>query len=143
MIGWSDGFTFRNVGGDGMLGGSRPSVAEIPDWTSSAAPSMSRERSNSMVTFVEPWVDVEFIDLMPAMFENSRSRTVATEAAIVSGLAPGRLARTEIVGKSTTGRSDTGRDWYAKIPNAVKLAMTSVVMTGLRMKGAERFISRP
>ena len=58
---------------------------------------------------VEPWLDDEFIDLMPAMFENRRSSGVATDEAIVSGLAPGSEAFTEIVGKSTTGRSETGR----------------------------------
>src|SRR5512139_668581 len=110
MIGWSAGFTFRKVGGDGMLGGSWPSVAAIADCTSSAAPSMSRDRSNSIVTSVEPWLDDEFIDLMPAMFENCRSRGVAIDDAMVSGLAPGRLALTWIVGKSTTGRSETGSD---------------------------------
>ena len=35
---------------------------------------------------------------MPAMAENDFSSGVATVAAIVSGLAPGRLAFTEIVG---------------------------------------------
>src|SRR5512138_3610571 len=100
-MGWSDGFTLRKVGGDGMFGGSRPSVAEMADCTSCAAASMSRSRSNSSVTCVEPWLDEEFIDLIPAMFENCRSSGVAIDDAIVSGLAPGRLDRTEIVGKST------------------------------------------
>ena len=77
-----------------MFGGSWPRRAEIADWTSSAAESMSRSRSNSSVTDVEPWLDDEFIDLMPAMFENWRSSGVATEAAIVSGLAPGSDAFT-------------------------------------------------
>ena len=45
---------------------------------------------------------------MPAIVENCFSSGVATAAAIVSGLAPGRLALTEIVGKSTVGRSLTG-----------------------------------
>ncbi len=42
------------------------------------------------------------------MVENCFSSGVATAAAIVSGLAPGRLALTLIVGKSTFGRSLTG-----------------------------------
>ncbi len=45
---------------------------------------------------------------MPAMVENCFSSGVATAEAIVSGLAPGRLADTEMVGKSTFGRSLTG-----------------------------------
>ncbi len=42
------------------------------------------------------------------MVENSRSSGAATEAAMVSGLAPGIEAETETVGKSTLGRSETG-----------------------------------
>ena len=40
----------------------------------------------------------------PEMVLNWRSRGVATEAAMVSGLAPGRVARTCMVGKSTLGK---------------------------------------
>ncbi len=43
------------------------------------------------------------------MVENCLSSGVATAEAIVSGLAPGRLAETRIVGKSTLGRSLTGQ----------------------------------
>ena len=50
---------------------------------------------------------------MPAIVENCFSSGVATVAAIVSGLAPGRLALTVIVGKSTFGRSLTGSCRYA------------------------------
>ena len=45
---------------------------------------------------------------MPAIVENCFSSGVATDEAIVSGLAPGRLALTWMVGKSTVGRSLTG-----------------------------------
>ena len=58
---------------------------------------------------VEPCLDDEFIALTPAMFENWRSSGVATAAAMVSGLAPGSEAETWMVGKSTFGRSLTGR----------------------------------
>ena len=47
---------------------------------------------------VDPIELTEFMDEMPAMVENSRSSGVATEEAIVSGLAPGTKAVTEIVG---------------------------------------------
>ena len=46
---------------------------------------------------------------MPAMVENWFSRGVATAAAMVSGLAPGKFADTTMVGKSTFGSSLTGR----------------------------------
>ena len=51
---------------------------------------------------------VDVITWMPAMVENSRSSGVATADAMVSGLAPGSEAFTEMVGKSTLGRSLTG-----------------------------------
>lgn len=51
---------------------------------------------------------VDVIESMPAMLESCCSSGVATDAAIVSGLAPGRLAEIEIVGKSTLGSSLTG-----------------------------------
>ena len=57
---------------------------------------------------VEPRALVEVIDVMPDIVENCRSNGVATEEAMVSGLAPARLALTERVGKSTLGRSLTG-----------------------------------
>ena len=56
-----------------------------------------------------PCVLDEVIWSMPWIAENWFSRGVATEDAMVSGSAPGRLAKTWMVGKSTFGRSDTGR----------------------------------
>jgi hypothetical protein len=75
----------------------------------------------------------------PAIVENSFSSGVATEAAIVSGLAPGSDALTWMVGKSTLGRSYTGRPRYANHPKKTNASITSVVITGRRMKSAERF----
>ncbi len=69
---------------------------------------MLRLRSNCMVTCVEPRLLVDVISLMPAMRPNCRSSGVATDEAIVSGLAPGRLAFTCTVGKSTCGSGETG-----------------------------------
>ena len=69
---------------------------------------MSRLRSNCSVMLVLPCPLFELIDVTPAIVENCFSSGVATEAAIVDGLAPGRLAWTWIVGKSTVGRSLTG-----------------------------------
>ena len=81
----------------------------IADWTSCAAASMLRERSNWSVICEPPSVLTEFIEERPAMVENCRSSGVATDEAMVSGLAPGRLAVTSSVGRSTLGRSLTGR----------------------------------
>ena len=50
---------------------------------------------------VDPRLLEDVISVTAAMRLNWRSRGVATADAIVSGLAPGRPACTEIVGKST------------------------------------------
>src|ERR1700712_3373 len=109
MIGWAEGFTLRRVGGVGRLVGNCRLAAEIADCTSCAAASMLRSRSNCSVMLVEPAELDEVIELMPAMVENWFSSGVATADAIVSGSAPGRLALTVMVGKSTFGSSLTGR----------------------------------
>src|SRR5690242_7113439 len=95
-----------------------------------------------MVMLVEPSEFVEVIESMPAMVENCFSRGVATEEAIVSGLAPGREAFTWMVGKSTFGRSLTGSNRYAKMPKIKIAAMTSVVMIGRLMKVSEMLTGR-
>src|ERR1035441_407094 len=57
---------------------------------------------------------------MPAMRPNCRSSGVATEEAIVSGLAPGRAAPTEINGKSICGSGAyTGYPGYHPLPGAL------------------------
>jgi len=59
---------------------------------------MFRSRANCSVIEVDPCVLVEVIDSMPAMVVNCFSSGVATAEAIVSGLAPGRFAFTEMTG---------------------------------------------
>jgi hypothetical protein len=59
---------------------------------------------------------------------------------MISGLAPGKPAPTEMVGKSTCGNGDTGNKRKATAPDK-KIAMTrSVVATGRRMNGSEMFM---
>ncbi|MND09363.1 hypothetical protein D3C83_326250 [compost metagenome] len=58
--------------------------------------------------WVVPSALVEFIESRPAMVENCFSSGVATADAMVSGLAPGNVAVTWIVGKSTFGSAATG-----------------------------------
>ena len=50
---------------------------------------------------MEPRVLVDVISVTPAMRPSCRSSGVATAVAMVSGLAPGSPAETEMVGKST------------------------------------------
>jgi len=106
-MGESAGFTFWYDGGM-IPGGSCRRVFEIAACTSWAAASMLRSRVNCSVIDVFPWVLVDVIWSTPAMVVNCFSSGVATADAMVSGLAPGSEALTEIVGKSTLGRSLTG-----------------------------------
>jgi hypothetical protein len=57
--------------------------------TSRAAASTSRSRSNWSVIEASPSELVDVISVMPAMRPKRRSSGVATDDAIVSGLAPG------------------------------------------------------
>src|ERR1035441_5756942 len=100
-------------------------------WTSRAAASMLRFRSNCRVMLQEPSVLEDVISVTAAIRPNWRSRGVATEDAMVSGLAPGKLAFTEIVGKSTCGSGDTGRMRNASAPDSAIATVRSVVATGL------------
>src|SRR5579883_2632200 len=65
------------------------------------------------------------------------------EEAIISGLAPGREADTEMVGKSTCGKGDTGSRRNAATPDNATAAVNKVVATGRLIKGAERLIHAP
>src|SRR5512138_3810970 len=96
--GWSDGLTFCSDGGEGMSSGSRRRAREMADCTSWAAASMSRSSTNLMVIRVLLVLLVEVITSTPGIVENSRSSGRATAEAMVSGLAPGRLADTWMVG---------------------------------------------
>src|SRR2546422_6107592 len=96
MIGWSAGFTFWYEGGSIPVGSWRR-VLEIAACTSCAAASMLRSSVNWSVMLVLPRLDEEVIWSTPAIVENCFSSGVATAEAMVSGLAPGRLALTWMV----------------------------------------------
>src|SRR6185312_2916966 len=96
-IGAIDGFDLWYDGGR-ICGGSSGSVFEMAAFTSCAADSMSRSSENCRVMFEPPRLLFDVISSMPATAENAFSSGVATVAAIVSGLAPGRLALTLSVG---------------------------------------------
>src|SRR5580692_3759478 len=100
MIGESAGLTLRHEGLLGRFAGNWLRAALMAACTSRAAALMSRSRSNCMVIDVEPSALAELISVIPAMRPNCLSSGVATAEAIVSGLAPGNAALTEIVGKS-------------------------------------------
>ena len=79
---------------------------------------------------------------MPAMRPSDRSKGVATVAAIVSGLAPGSDAETDIVGKSTCGSGATGKMLKATMPARAMPSVIRVVATGRFMKGVEMLMTQ-
>ena len=79
----------------------------------------------------------DVISVMPEILPNCRSSGVATEEAIVSGLAPGKEALTEMVGKSTCGRGETGNSRKATAPDKSYGRQQECVATGRRMKSSE------
>src|SRR5215470_10733094 len=85
----------------------------------------------------------EVISVTPAMRPNWRSSGVATDEAMISGLAPGKLAPTLIVGKSTCGSGATGRCSKATAPASAMAVVSNVVATGRRMNGDEKPMANP
>src|SRR6202165_313068 len=138
----SDGLTFRKLGGIVISIGSRRWAMVSAVCTSSAAASMLRLSSNWMTIAVVPCDDVDDIDEMPAMVESWRSIGPATDAAMVSALAPGKVAVTAMVGKSTLGSAETGSRRKPNTPNAMIDAVSNVVMTGRRIHSSERVIAQ-
>src|SRR5246127_2800201 len=85
----------------------------------------------------------EVISVMPAILPNWRSSGVATDEAMISGLAPGNEAATEMVGKSTCGSGETGKKLNATAPASATATVNRVVATGRRMNGDDRLIPAP
>src|ERR1700722_17164368 len=98
---------------------------------------MSRFRSNCNVMLVDPMVLDDVISVTPAMRVNCFSSGVATEEAIVSGLAPGSCADTWMVGKSTCGSGETGKERNEMMPERAIAPVSRAVPTGLWIKGVE------
>ncbi len=59
---------------------------------------------------------------------------------MVSGLAPGTVAVTEIVGKSTCGSGASGKSGNTTMPSTASAAVNSEVAIGRRMNGSEKFM---
>src|SRR5437667_7195802 len=104
---------------------------------------MFRLRSNCNTIVEAPSRLVDVISVTPAMRPNWRSSGVATDDAMVSGLAPGSADWTWIVGNSTCGSGETGRRANEAAPASAIAAVIRVVATGRRMKGEERLTPRP
>src|SRR5579871_24627 len=108
-------------------------------WTSWAAASMLRFRSNCIVICELPRTLVDVICASPAICANCVSSGWATDEAMISGLAPGSWALTRIVGKSTCGSGATGSSGKATTPTRKIPAISRVVATGRSMNGREMF----
>src|SRR5690606_14928239 len=121
--------------------GSRLREALMAACTSRAAPLISRSRSNWMMIRVEPWLLRLLIWLTPAILPRDLSSGVATLEAMISGLAPGRLACTVITGKSILGSGETGNRPKLTPPSSRIARLISMVATGRAIKGADRFIA--
>src|SRR4051812_4020994 len=135
MIGACDGLILRYCGMPGRALGSSDRLALMAAWTSRAATLMSLVRSNITLMRVDPCELLDDSSLTPAMVPRARSSGVATLEAIVSGLAPGRLAETKMTGKSTCGSGDTANSVNATAPASTIERFSSVVATGRRMNG--------
>ena len=76
------------------------------------------------------------IAVTPGILPSARSSGVATVAAILSGLAPGRLAWICTAGKSTCGRGATGSMRQANNPSKTMPTAKSDEATGRFIKGS-------
>ena len=108
-IGAAAGLALRKVGSVGRSPGRSLSAALSAACTSRAAPSMLRRKSNCTVMRDRPSELTEVNSVTPEISPSRRSSGAATVAAMMLGSAPGRLAVTKMVGKSTLGRLATGR----------------------------------
>ena len=86
-----------------------------------------------------PTLLVEVMSSTSEMAPRCRSKGVATVLAITSGLAPGSWADTKMAGTSMRGSGATGSSVKAAAPQSATPAVSRMVATGLRMKGAEMF----
>ena len=94
----ADGSTFRKLGGSMSCGSCALGLGDRRLHVLRGGVDVRGSSANCSVIEVLPWLLVDVIASMPGMVENCFSSGVATDEAMVSGLAPGRLALTEIVG---------------------------------------------
>ncbi|CAM3191126.1 hypothetical protein BUGL105410_23190 [Burkholderia gladioli] len=140
MIGVSARLTFWKVGLLLRLAGRSARAALMAACTSRAAPFRSRSSTNCRLISALPSELVEVIWVTPAIEPRCRSSGLVTLVETVAGLAPGRLANTEMVGKSTRGSGETGSLTKANRPDSAMPSASRVVATGRRMKKREKFM---
>ena len=92
-----------------MPEGSCGMAALMAACTSRAASLMSVSKSKCSTTCAALWLLDELMPFTPDTPIMARSSGVATVADMLSGLAPGKLARTTMVGISACGKAATGK----------------------------------
>src|SRR5271165_2055272 len=97
-MGESAGFVLRQNGFCGSATGNWLRAAFMAAWTSRAAASILRLKSNCKLILVDPSELEDVISLTPAIWPSWRSSGVATDDAMVSGLAPGKAELTLMAG---------------------------------------------
>ena len=126
----------RHLARQGLAGDGDGRLHVLP------AESMLRLRSNWMTIVVAPSALSEVSWLTPGSARTAAQRA-ATDDAMVSALAPWKLAVTWMVGKSTCGNGATGRNGKETRPTKASAVISSVVATGRRMNGSREFTSCP
>src|SRR5690606_39239021 len=92
--------------------------------------------------WVEPSLLRELISETPAMEPKACSSGVATLEAMVSGLAPGKLAEIAITGKSISGKDATGKSRKASAPTRTIASASRLEPTGRKINSPnKRFMS--
>src|SRR5688572_8986765 len=121
------------VGGRTSGGRSRSTVA-TRSRTSWAAASMSRSRSNEMITNELPDCEIERSWSMPSTVLTASSMRSLTRVSISSVDAPGSAVRTLTVGRSNEGKRSTGKRIRPARPSTTSVAISIDANTGRRMK---------
>ena len=134
------GLALRNTGTLGSPAGRSVAAAFNAAWTSRAAPSTLRLKSNSAMMTELPSELTEVSSVSPAISPTWRSIGAATVEPMISGLAPVYCALMKTAGKSIVGRALTGSLKYATAPTRNTPTASRIVPIGRRMKRAEMFI---
>src|SRR5471032_1804143 len=108
--------------------------------TSCSATSSVWPRPNCKVMMETLAALVELMRARPAISPNWRSSGAVTVWPITSGLAPGYSVCTWMVGKSTCGSADSGRNLKPTMPANTIASISSEVATGRWINGADGLI---
>src|ERR1051326_1024392 len=129
---------FCTTGGVASSGNCRPRVF-TRSRTSCAADSRLRSSLNVAITIAVPCPETERSSLMPSTVFTTSSIGCATSDSTSSGAAPGRLTRTETVGRSTDGNRSTPSLKKPAAPTTTSDSTIMVAKTGRRMQISANF----